>query len=150
METNKRIGFGVAMVAAFLMPGLASAHEEKCVYSKMQDDITIQDDITTHIGELKSFIGESSEGFTTNKRRGESRDQVGLKAKAVAAQSKALEEKYGDSIAKLEEVTAKVNYLLDAKKPKLNDDVGDDILYLTELAYNCVLDVQMERLKQPE
>ena len=143
MKTNKRIGFGVAMVAAFLMPGLASAQEEACVYSDMQDDITM------HIGELEYYIGESSEGFTTNKRGGESRDQVGLKAKAVAAKSKALEEKYGDSITKLEEITAKVNALLDARKPKLNGEVGDDILYLTELAYNCALDVQMERLNQP-
>ena len=44
---------------------------------------------------------------------------------------------------------AKVNDLLDARKTKLDEADGDDILYLTELAYNCVLDVQMERLKQP-
>jgi hypothetical protein len=59
------------------------------------------------------------------------------------------EEKYGDSIAKLEDIMVKVNALLDAAKPKLNETAGDDILYLTEIAYNCLLDVQMERLKQP-
>jgi len=143
MKTNKRIGFGVALVAAFLMPGLASAHEEACVYSEMQDDITM------HIGALKSNI-ENSDGFTINKKFGTSRDKIGLEAKALAAVSKALEEKYGDSFAKLEDLTDKVNDLLDAPKPKLKEDpYGDDILYLTELAYNCVLDVQMERLKQP-
>jgi hypothetical protein len=124
------------------MPGLASAHDGACVYSETQDDITM------HIGELKSYIGDSKD-FKTNKRTGESRDQVGLEAKAVAALSKALEEKYGDSIAKLEDLTAKVNELLDAPKPKLDDAAGDDILYLTELAYNCVLDVQIERIQQP-
>ena len=135
MKTNTRIGFGVAMAAAFLMPGLASAQDDTCVYSPMQDGITM------HIGELKSYI-ETSKDFKTNKRTGESRDKIGLEAKA-------LEEKYGDSFAKLEDLTDKVNELLDAPKPKLNDDAGDDILYLTELAYNCVLDVQKERLEQP-
>jgi len=72
MKTNKRIGFGVAVVATFLMPGLASAHEEACVYSETQDDIT------THIGELKSYIDEHSDGFTTNNRFDKSRDQIGL------------------------------------------------------------------------
>lgn len=145
MRTKKRTILVAAIATAFLMPGLASAHDGACVYSETQDDITM------HIGELKSYIGDSKD-FKTNKRTGESRDQVGLEAKAVAALSKALEEKYGDSIAKLEDLTAKVNELLDAPKPKLNNDndAGDDILYLTELAYNCVLDVQMERLKQPQ
>ena len=142
MRIKKRAGFGVALLAAFLMPGLASAHEGSCVYS------TTQDDISTHIDALKMYI-RKSDGFTVNKKFSVSRDQVGLEAKAVAAHSKALEEKYGDSIAKLEDMTAKVNDLLDARKTKLDEVDGDDILYLTELAYNCVLDVQMERLKQP-
>ena len=132
----------LVLAAAFLMPGLASAQDDTCVYSPMQDGITM------HIGELKSYI-ETSKDFKTNKRTGESRDKIGLEAKALAALSKALEEKYGDSFAKLEDLTDKVNELLDAPKPKLNDDAGDDILYLTELAYNCVLDVQKERLEQP-
>jgi molybdopterin converting factor small subunit len=142
MRIKKRAGFGVALLAAFLMPGLASAHEEACVYSESQDDIA------THINALKDHIHDSN-GFTVNKKFGVSRDQVGLEAKAVAALSKALEEKYGDSIAKLEDMMANVNDLLDARKTKLDEADGDDILYLTELAYNCVLDVQMERLKQP-
>ena len=148
MKTNKRIGFGVALVAAFLMPGLASAHEEACVYSEMQDDDPMQYDITMHIGALKTYIEiDATDGFTTNKKSTKSRDQIGLGAKAGAALSKALDEKYSDSYAKLEEMTEKVNDLLDAPKPKLTEKpFGDDILYLIELAYNCVLDVQIERL----
>jgi hypothetical protein len=134
--------FVAAIAATFLMPGLASAHDGACVYSETQDDIT------THINDLKTYISEST-GFVTNKKFSVSRDQVGLEAKAVAALSKALEESYGDSIAKLEDMTAKVNALLDAPKTKLDDTAGDDILYLTELAYSCVLDVQMERIQQP-
>jgi hypothetical protein len=104
--------------------------------------------IATHINDLKTYISES-DGFVTNKKFSVSRDQVGLEAKAVAALSKALEEKYGDSIGKLEDMMAKVSDLLDAPKTKLDEGAGDDILYLTELAYNCVLDVQMERIRQP-
>ena len=142
MKTKNSIKLAIAITAAFLMPGLASAHDGACVYSKAQDDIA------THINDLKTYISES-EGFVTNKKFSVSRDQIGLKAKAVAALSKALEEKYGDSIGKLEDMTAKVNDLLDAPKTKLDEGAGDDILYLTELAYTCVLDVQMERIRQP-
>jgi len=142
MKTRNSIKLAIAITAAFLMPGLASAHDGACVYSETQDDIT------THINDLKAYISEST-GFVTNKKSSVSRDQVGLEAKAVAALSKALEEKYGDSIAKLEDMTAKVNDLLDAPKTKLDEGAGDDILYLTELAYTCVLDVQMERIRQP-
>ena len=142
MNTKKRMILAVAIATAFLMPGLASAQDDTCVYSETQDDIT------THINGLKSYISES-QGFATNKKSSVSRDRIGLKAKAVAALSKALEEKYGDSIAKLDDMMVKVNTLLDAPKPKLDDAAGDDILYLTELAYNCVLDVQIERIQQP-
>ena len=142
MKTKNRMMMAVAIATAFLMPGLASAHDGACAYSETQDDIT------KHIGDLKSYI-ETSDGFITNKKFSVSRDQVGLEAKAVAAMSKALEEKYGDSIAKLEDMMVKVNALLDAPKPKLDDAAGDDILYLTELAYNCVLGVQIERIQQP-
>ena len=142
MKTRNSIKLAIAITAAFLMPGLASAHDGACVYSESQDDIT------KHIGDLKSYI-ETSKGFMTNKKFSVSRDQVGLEAKAVAALSKAIEEKYGDSIAKLEDMMVKVNALLDAPKPKLDDTAGDNILYLTELAYKCVLDVQIERIQQP-
>jgi hypothetical protein len=141
MRTKKPMIFVAAIAATFLMPGLANAHDGTCVYSPTQDDIA------THINDLKTYISKS-DGFVTNKKFSVSRDQVGLEAKAVAALSKALEEKYGDSIAKLEDMMAKVNALLDAPKTKLDETAGDDILYLTELAYNCVLDVQMERIEQ--
>ena len=145
MKTKNRMILAAAIATAFLMPGLASAHDGACVYSETQDDIT------THINGpdgLKSYISESK-GFVTNKKFSVSRDRIGLEAKAVAALSKAIEEKYGDSIAKLEDMMVKVNALLDAPKPKLDDTAGDDILYLAELAYNCVLDVQIERIQQP-
>jgi len=144
MKTKKPIILVVAIATTFLMPGLASAQDDTCVYSVTQDDIAAR------IGELESYINESTTGFTVNKKRfSVSRDQIGLEAKAVAALSKALEEKYGDSIAKLEDMMVKVNALLDAPKPKLDDTAGDNILYLTELAYKCVLDVQIERIQQP-
>lgn len=139
MKTKNLMILAVAVTTAFLMPGLASAHEGSCVYSEKQDDIT------AHIEELQAYIRDS-DGFPIKKRSLVSRDQVGLEAKAVAALSKAMEESYGDSITKLENITAKVIDLLDAPKTKLVEDTGDDILYLTELAYNCVFDVQMERL----
>ena len=142
MKTKKPLILVAAIATAFLMPGLASAQDDTCVYSETQDDIT------KHIGDLKSYISESK-GFMTNKKFSVSRDQVGPEAKAVAALSKALEEKYGDSIAKLEDMMVKVNALLDAPKPKLKEAVGDDILYLAELAYKCVLNVQIERIQQP-
>lgn len=140
MKTKNLMILAVGITTAFLMPGLASAQEDKCVYSEKQDDVT------KHIVMLRKRISDSE--FTINKKifGDVSRDQVGLDAKAAAALSKAMEESYGDSMAKLEDITSKVIDLVEAAKTKLDEKDGDDILYLTELAYNCVLDVQMERL----
>lgn len=139
MKTKKTMALGVAVALAVMTPGLASAHDGKCVYSPTQDDIA------AHIDALKTYIHEST-GFTVNRRTGISADQEGLEAKALAAWSKTLEEKYGDAIGKLEDIATKVTDLLNAPKQKIADEAGDDILYLNEQAMNCVLDVQLERL----
>ena len=132
MKTKKTIVLGAAVALAAVMPGLAGAHEDKCMN---------RDQANEHIGWVKDAV-DSADYYRRGRLDTNSRDEQGMWTKAMAAEAYIAEHKYADAIGKLDDIVTKVTGLLDAPKQKIDEIGGEAILAQAMDAIYCVRDLQ--------